>query len=179
MIKCDYAHNGYSLYCSAGRDPTHMQVNNKSTPIQYKQARERGPYPEGRLLTPHPQPPCQKLSACTARLHWPAVWWFPLGTFNKHWKHWEPLLGGWGGYPMLYHHWRAVDPAWDSRGQLESTKSVNLVSEVPASPGCISQWSAERYIQPLSLGSTMPLATLLHFSPFKMWCPVSYWDWNS
>lgn len=57
-----------------------------------------------------------------------------------------------------------------------SQQSVNLVSEVLASPGCIPQWNAERYIQPLTLGSTMPLATLLHFSPFKMRCPVSYWD---
>lgn len=37
-----------------------MRVNNKSTHIQYKQASASGPYPEGRLLTPPPQPPWQK-----------------------------------------------------------------------------------------------------------------------
>lgn len=43
-------------YCSARWDPIHMRMNNKSTPIQHKQARAHGPYPAGRLLTP-PQPP--------------------------------------------------------------------------------------------------------------------------
>lgn len=193
IIKCDYAHNCYILYCSARRDSINI-IPSESTPIQYKQASASGLYLKGKLLTPPPQPPNQKLSAYTAQapLIWeletpwwcrlwafqPAARWFlriqarKLGTFNKHWKHWEPLLRGFVSCPFSKPH--SIPRGLVTQpGIPENSRSQQRVWTWLSSPHPPAQlWETRS-------GSAMLLTTCLHFSPFKMWCSLYYWNQNN